>query len=341
MFENKKLVTTITDLSASLENERRHNHFHEGLFQCELLFSNTMADFQKSMAYLSSSMKNEAEESLQALAETRENGASLDILVGNVRDMSEKSRQVAQTVASLDQQASRIGKVVSLIEAIAHQTNILALNASIEAARAGEQGRGFAVVAGEVKNLAQKTTTATNEIASLVAGIQQEVMNVREMTDITPEKVAKYETDAEIASMKIQAIQSLSEQESLTIRGTAFRTFVELAKLDHLVFKIEVYKVLMEVSAKTTQDFASHTACRLGKWYYQGEGRNNFSQMGEYAAMETPHREVHIHGVAAIECYRSGDFDRAIEHMNQMEQSSMIVLQLLEALAQHGEKQDL
>ena len=76
-------------------------------------------------------------------------------------------------VKELDEAARRIGDVVRLITDIAEQTNLLALNATIEAARAGEAGRGFAVVAGEVKALAGQTASATDEIASQIAAMQQ------------------------------------------------------------------------------------------------------------------------------------------------------------------------
>ena len=78
----------------------------------------------------------------------------------------------AGTVTRLGESSRDIGDVVKLITSIAEQTNLLALNATIEAARAGEAGKGFAVVAGEVKELAQETARATEEIAGKVTGIQ-------------------------------------------------------------------------------------------------------------------------------------------------------------------------
>jgi methyl-accepting chemotaxis protein len=80
-----------------------------------------------------------------------------------------------QNVATLSDAAERIGSIVSLIRDIAEQTNLLALNATIEAARAGEAGRGFAVVASEVKELAEQTSKATDEISGQITGIQNSV----------------------------------------------------------------------------------------------------------------------------------------------------------------------
>ena len=86
--------------------------------------------------------------------------------------MVEQIARSEATVTELAQAANRIGEVVSLINSIAEQTNLLALNATIEAARAGEAGRGFAVVASEVKSLANQTAKATEGITSQVAAIQ-------------------------------------------------------------------------------------------------------------------------------------------------------------------------
>ncbi|HDH04544.1 MAG TPA: methyl-accepting chemotaxis protein [Nitrospirae bacterium] len=100
-----------------------------------------------------------------------------EVVAVTIDGMSRISRSVnesADTVGALGKRSEQIGDIIKVINDIAGQTNLLALNAAIEAARAGEQGRGFAVVADEVRKLAERTTSATNEIEDMIKGIQED-----------------------------------------------------------------------------------------------------------------------------------------------------------------------
>jgi len=102
---------------------------------------------------------------------------------------SEVIRRAENVMTNLGKSSETIGSIIEVIDDIADQTNLLALNAAIEAARAGEHGKGFAVVADEVRKLAERTAVATKEISSLIKGIQGETSEAIKAIEVGAEKV--------------------------------------------------------------------------------------------------------------------------------------------------------
>ena len=146
-----------------------------------------------------------ATESARKAAEVAgEGGKIVQETIEGMQRIAETVKASAATIGELGKRSDEIGEIIGVIDDIADQTNLLALNAAIEAARAGEQGRGFAVVADEVRKLAERTTKATAEIAAMIKGIQEDTSGA--VTSME-EGTAQVETGTELA---IKAGDSLS-----------------------------------------------------------------------------------------------------------------------------------
>jgi methyl-accepting chemotaxis protein len=144
----------------------------------------------------------------QAEQLAKDGGQVIHQVVVDMQGISQSVQQSAQVIRTLDKESEQIFSIIQVIKGIADQTNLLALNAAIEAARAGEQGRGFAVVADEVRQLAGRTSSSTEEIANMVQRIQQ---STREAVISMESGVAQVDKGMAVTADVERAIREISQ----------------------------------------------------------------------------------------------------------------------------------
>jgi len=169
------------------------------------------------------------------------------------------TNEVAGTVRELGRRSQAIGQIVDVISSIADQTNLLALNAAIEAARAGDQGRGFAVVAEEVRKLAEQSSQAAKEIASLIHQIQGETGKAVQSMENNSRLVEK---SGKVIGEGAKAFQQI-EQDVASVAGQVqevSRSTEELAKgSEEMVTAVKIISDVTQQIAAISQEMASST----------------------------------------------------------------------------------
>ncbi len=297
------------------------------------MFSSTLAGSQQSLATMATRLREEKARALEAAHVSMSSGQTTTAIATSLHLLAENAVSTAREVDGLAQQASEISAIVQLIHEIADQTNLLALNAAIAAARAGEAGRGFAVVTDEVRKLAERTAKATKDIEGLVLGIRTNSISAKGAMEVLARTAEDFSARGAKATEDMGNLMELSHQMEEVIANSAIKSFVEVAKVDHLVFKFRIYLGLFGLQEVDVHEVPHHTDCRLGKWYYEGEGKESFSRLPAYRELDGPHAEVHDMGIAALEAHGRGDMTAMLRNVEAMEQASLRVIAKLDQMA--------
>ncbi len=333
--ENQELVSKLEILEKHYQKEAQlqtQNDFYQNMFEQMTTFGQSFTAFQSSLSGLCHVLKTEITH-IQDNTEriTQQTRMKIEQISDCAHNAFQNNTTILNQMKSLDEKADEISDIVSVITSIASQTNLLSLNASVEAARAGEQGKGFAVVAQAVRELSQRTDSATKQIACLVNGIQSEIVLLRRSVEQVSEDNKAFNQIGGDLHNEINQLVTLSTEINQTFSSSVLTSFLELIKVDHLIYKFDIYKVFTGISKKKASEFSSHQNCRLGKWYYQGEGRY-FNQCHAYGALATPHEQFHQAGMKAVEAFYAHDYVKAIKQLSILEDKSLLVIKHIDDL---------
>lgn len=344
--QNQQLREEVQQLTAQLSRSQQQGRTsqtisdaYEGesdLYNALGTYADSIKTMQKSLHALHDS-NDKDQSSLHASRNTSEQTRdNVRTITSNMQTLSTDMQDAAKTIQSLNDRTNEIGSIVGIIADISEQTNLLALNAAIEAARAGDSGRGFAVVADEVRKLSNNTAQATTNISKLIKHIQKEVEHAQKQIEKATIQSDVLMRLGGTAEGSLTSLIDITEGMKDLIHADTLRMFITTAKMDHLAFKMDVYKAFMGLSETKAKDLSTHHTCRLGKWYYQGAGVKCYSKLDGYKQVETPHQRIHESAYKALTLFESGDRVAAAKALQVMEVTSIDVLEHLESIAIAG-----
>ncbi|QFR48566.1 chemotaxis protein [Sulfurimonas lithotrophica] len=293
------------------------------------------------------SVQNGLASNMDSLDKINEKNAQTEVIVGDVKvstsqmsdslqNISHKMQESRENSDQLNNSVNEITNVISLIKEISDQTNLLALNAAIEAARAGEHGRGFAVVADEVRKLAERTQKATSEVEVNINLLKQNSSSMQEFSEQMDNEITISLDKLEEFNSNLQNLVDGAKDIQIGNKLISNQMFLNLAKLDHVVFKLNGYDAVFKDDHSF--EFSEHTNCRFGKWYVS-DGKEVFGHTNAYSKIDAKHKLVHDE-VRSVPSYIDDGLiknaDKIIQSFKETEQTSKELFDILDEMGKEA-----